>query len=74
MHGLEFVLPSGFDACDTSDSLAIANNEIIAVNNLFNFDHWPFGSLADKDWGSSGWLSGWHRICRESGLIELTFF
>ena len=49
MNGLEFVLPSGFDACDTSDSLAIANNEIIAVNNLFNFDHRPFGSLADKD-------------------------
>ena len=40
---------SGFDVCDTSDSL----NEIIAVNNLFNFDHWPVWSLADKDGGGT---------------------
>ena len=44
---------SGFDVCDTSDSLAIANNEIIAVNNLLNFNHWPVWSLADEDGGGT---------------------
>ena len=32
---------------------AIANNEIIAVNNLLNFNHWPVWSLADKDGGGT---------------------
>ena len=34
--------------CDMPDSPDIANNEIIAVNNLLKSDHLPVGPLSDK--------------------------